>query len=69
MFCIAVLFQKLFYSLHFITGVALAISNAGGDAVQKESEDYIRKYGKLKVAENCITNAGYITAYHVSLYC
>uniref|UniRef100_A0A3P9Q2A9 Poly [ADP-ribose] polymerase 9 n=1 Tax=Poecilia reticulata TaxID=8081 RepID=A0A3P9Q2A9_POERE len=37
--------------LHHYGGLALALSDAGGPQIQKESDDYIRKHGKLQTGE------------------
>uniref|UniRef100_A0A3B3Z1D8 PARP n=1 Tax=Poecilia mexicana TaxID=48701 RepID=A0A3B3Z1D8_9TELE len=37
--------------LHHYGGLALALSKAGGPQIQKESDDYIRKHGKLQTGE------------------
>ncbi|XP_068184873.1 protein mono-ADP-ribosyltransferase PARP9 [Antennarius striatus] len=39
-------------------GVALSLSNAGGPQIQKESDDYIKKYGELQVGGALIMDAG-----------
>ncbi|XP_054908743.1 protein mono-ADP-ribosyltransferase PARP9 [Poeciliopsis prolifica] len=37
--------------LHHFGGLAMALSKAGGPQIQKESDDYIKKNGKLKTGE------------------
>lgn len=39
-------------------GLALALSEAGGPQIQKESEDYIKKYGVLKTGDAIVMDAG-----------
>lgn len=39
-------------------GLALALSEAGGPRIQKESNDYTEKHGELKTGEAIITTAG-----------
>ena len=39
-------------------GVAKAIVSKGGEVIQKESEEYIKKYGSLPTGEATTTNAG-----------
>lgn len=39
-------------------GLALALSKAGGPQIQKESEDYIKKYGVLKTGDAIVMDAG-----------
>ncbi|XP_076603200.1 protein mono-ADP-ribosyltransferase PARP9 isoform X2 [Chaetodon auriga] len=39
-------------------GLALALSFAGGPQIQKESEDYIKKYGVLKTGQAVVLDAG-----------
>lgn len=39
-------------------GLALALSKAGGPQIQKESDDYIKKYGVLKTGDAIILGAG-----------
>ncbi|CAH1250764.1 DTX3L [Branchiostoma lanceolatum] len=39
-------------------GVALAISEAGGKKIQKESSDYVRKHGPLAIGQAMHTGAG-----------
>ncbi|XP_015226912.1 PREDICTED: poly [ADP-ribose] polymerase 9-like [Cyprinodon variegatus] len=44
--------------LKHIGGLARALSTAGGPKIQKESEDYVKKYGKLKTGEAVVFDAG-----------
>lgn len=39
-------------------GLAFALSFAGGPQIQKESDDYIKKYGSLKTGEAIVCDAG-----------
>ncbi|WP_174755560.1 macro domain-containing protein [Athalassotoga saccharophila] len=43
-------------------GVALAISMAGGDIINKESREYIQKYGPINTGEVAVTSAGQLNA-------
>jgi|YelNatPaOPRAMG01_1025707.scaffolds.fasta_scaffold05291_3 O-acetyl-ADP-ribose deacetylase (regulator of RNase III) len=46
-------------------GVAGAIVRVGGDIIQKESDEYIRKFGPLSTGEATITSAGNLKAKYV----
>ena len=46
-------------------GVALAILRAGGEVIQKESNDIIRRNGPLKTGEAVITSGGNLKAKYV----
>ncbi|HCR72660.1 MAG TPA: hypothetical protein DIW23_14545 [Anaerolineae bacterium] len=46
-------------------GVAWAISNKGGSAIQKESDDWIRKHGRVSHALPAWTSGGLLKARHV----
>ena len=46
-------------------GVAWAISNKGGPAIQKESDDWIRKYGPVSHARPAWTSGGLLPAKYV----
>lgn len=39
-------------------GIALALSNAGGSQIQRDSDDYVRKFGGLKTGEAVDMSAG-----------
>ncbi|HEU24095.1 MAG: Appr-1-p processing protein [Mesoaciditoga sp.] len=43
-------------------GVALAISMAGGDVIDKESREYIQKHGPLNTGDVAVTSAGRLNA-------
>lgn len=45
-------------SLKHIGGLALALSKAGGPSIQKDSDDYIKRYGILKTGNATIMDAG-----------
>ena len=44
--------------LHHRFGAAKIIAQKGGEVIQKESEEYIKKYGNLLTGEAATTNAG-----------
>ncbi|KAM4730941.1 LOW QUALITY PROTEIN: protein mono-ADP-ribosyltransferase PARP9 [Anableps anableps] len=44
--------------LHHYGGLALALSKAGGPQIQKESDDYVRKRGKLKTGDAVVMDSG-----------
>ncbi|MBP1357576.1 MAG: ADP-ribose-binding protein [Sulfolobus sp.] len=46
-------------------GVAYAIVKKGGYIVQKESDEYVRKYGPVPVGEVAVTSAGKLKAKYV----
>ncbi len=46
-------------------GVAAAIVRAGGEQIQKESDDYVKKHGPLAVSEVAVTGAGKLKAKYV----
>jgi len=46
-------------------GVAGAIVRAGGEVIQKESDEYVEKYGPLPVGSATITSAGKLKAKYV----
>lgn len=46
-------------------GVAGAIVRAGGEVIQKESDEYVEKYGPLPVGSATITSAGKLKARYV----
>lgn len=46
-------------------GVAGAIVRAGGDIIQRESEEYVQKYGPLPTGEATITTGGNLKAKYV----
>ncbi|PMQ02431.1 MAG: macrodomain protein [Dictyoglomus sp. NZ13-RE01] len=46
-------------------GVAGAIVRAGGDVIQKESDEYVQKFGPLPTGEATITSAGNLKAKYV----
>lgn len=46
-------------------GVAGAIVRAGGEIIQKESDEYVKKYGPLPVGSATITSSGKLKAKHV----
>lgn len=46
-------------------GVAGAIVRAGGEIIQKESDDYVAKYGPLPVGSATITSGGNLKAKYV----
>lgn len=46
-------------------GVAGAIVRAGGEVIQKESDEYVKKYGPLPVGSATITSAGKLKARYV----
>ncbi|KAM9365084.1 protein mono-ADP-ribosyltransferase PARP9 [Pholidichthys leucotaenia] len=41
-------------------GLAQALSEAGGSQIQRESDDYIRKYGPLATGDAVITSSGFL---------
>ncbi len=43
-------------------GVALAISRAGGHIVQEQSDEYIKKHGKVKTGNVAVTDGGNLQA-------
>ena len=46
-------------------GVAWAISKKGGDAIQQESDDWIRKHGQVSHALPAWTSGGYLPAKYI----
>lgn len=46
-------------------GVALAIVRKGGEIIQKESDEYVRKHGPLPVGGVAVTSAGHLKAKYV----
>ncbi|MCL4407198.1 MAG: macro domain-containing protein [Thermotogae bacterium] len=46
-------------------GVALAISRSGGPDIDKESRDYISKYGPVETGKVAVTSGGKLTAHFV----
>ncbi|XP_039673638.1 protein mono-ADP-ribosyltransferase PARP9 isoform X2 [Perca fluviatilis] len=44
--------------LHHYGGLALALSMAGGPQIQRDSDDYISKYGGLKTGDAIVCDAG-----------
>ncbi len=52
-------------SLQHGGGVALAISINGGPIIQKESDEYVRKNGKVKTGEVATTTGGKLKAKYI----
>jgi O-acetyl-ADP-ribose deacetylase (regulator of RNase III) len=46
-------------------GVAFAIAKAGGSIVNKESKEYVEKYGPVPTGETAVTSAGKMPAKYV----
>lgn len=51
--------------LHHGGGVAKAIVIAGGEDIQKESDEYVRKYGPIPVSHVAVTGAGKLKAKYI----
>jgi O-acetyl-ADP-ribose deacetylase (regulator of RNase III) len=41
-------------------GCALAIANAAGKALEKESNDYVKAFGEIEVGKCCYTSSGHL---------
>lgn len=46
-------------------GVAGAISSKGGLRIQRESDEYVEKYGPVPTGQVCVTGAGKLPCLHV----
>lgn len=55
-FCVDAVVNAANSGLQHCGGLALALSYAGGPKIQKESDDYIKKYGNLKTGDAIVSD-------------